>query len=83
MYFIYFWRGPGGPDFRPQGPGGPSRGPSAKPKDVGGGLRGFLGAFKLLLGPLLLLGYPGFFHDFRLFLIFGPGRPPPSMLPEK
>ena len=30
-----------------------------------------------------LLGYPGFFHNFRLFLIFGPGRAPPSMLPEK
>ncbi len=39
MIMMYFMFGKGGPEGRisGQGPGGPSRGPSAKPKDVGGG----------------------------------------------
>jgi hypothetical protein len=47
------------------------------------GLRGLQGALNRVLGPLLLLGYPGFSPNFKLFLMFGPGRAPPFYVAGK
>ena len=80
--FIYFWkRGPGGPDFRPQGPEALPNVLRRSRRTLGGGLRGFQGALNLLLRSFLLLVTPGFCFPFLFLFILGFGGSSKSKAP--